>query len=69
LLGKAFVVCVIGGLGTVPGALVGGLALGLVESFTGDWLGPQWAPLAGFALMLVLLAVRPTGLLGRRGFE
>jgi branched-chain amino acid transport system permease protein len=69
LLGKAFVVCVIGGLGTVPGALLGGLALGLVESFTGDWLGPQWAPLAGFALMLALLAVRPTGLLGRRGFE
>lgn len=69
LLGKAFVVCVIGGLGTVPGALVGGLVLGLVESFAGHWFGPQNAVLIGFALMLVLLMTRPTGLLGRKGYE
>lgn len=69
LLGKAFVVCVIGGLGTVPGALVGGLVLGLVESFSGHWFGPQNALLIGFALMLVLLMTRPTGLLGRKGYE
>jgi branched-chain amino acid transport system permease protein len=69
LLGKAFVVCVIGGLGTVPGALVGGLVLGLVESFAGHWFGPQNAVLIGFALILVLLMTRPTGLLGRKGYE
>jgi len=69
LLGKAFVVCVIGGLGTVPGALVGGLVLGLVESFAGHWFGPQNAVLIGFVLMLALLMVRPTGLLGRRGYD
>jgi branched-chain amino acid transport system permease protein len=69
ILGKAFVVCVIGGLGTVPGALVGGLVLGLVEAFSGHWLGPQNAVLVGFVLMLVLLMTRPTGLLGRRGYE
>ena len=69
LLGKAFVVCVIGGLGTVPGALVGGLALGLIESFAGHWFGPQNAVLIGFVLMLALLMTRPTGLLGRRGYE
>lgn len=69
LLGKAFVVCVIGGLGTVPGALVGGLVLGLVESFAGHWFGPQNAVLVGFVLMLALLMVRPTGLLGRRGYD
>lgn len=69
LLGKAFVVCVIGGLGTVPGALVGGLVLGLVESFAGHWFGPQNAVLIGFVLMLVLLMTRPTGLLGRKGYE
>ena len=68
-LGKAFVICVIGGLGTVPGALVGGLALGLIESITGFWFGPQNAILIGFVLMLVLLVVRPTGLLGRKGYE
>lgn len=69
LLGKAFVVCVIGGLGTVPGALVGGLVLGLIESFSGHWFGPQNAVLIGFVLMLVLLMTRPTGLLGRKGYE
>jgi branched-chain amino acid transport system permease protein len=68
-LGKAFVVCVIGGLGTVPGALAGGLALGLVESFAGSYLGPQHAMTVGFVLLLVLLMVRPTGLVGRRGYE
>lgn len=68
-LGKAFVICVIGGLGTVPGALAGGLALGLIESITGFWLGPQNAILIGFVLMLVLLVIRPTGLLGRKGYE
>jgi branched-chain amino acid transport system permease protein len=69
LLGKAFIVCVIGGLGTVPGALAGGLVLGLVESFGGHWFGPQAAPLLGFGLMLLLLVVRPTGLFGQRGYE
>ena len=69
LLGKAFIVCVVGGLGTVPGALAGGLALGVTESLGSHWLGPQAAALLGFALMLVLLVVRPTGLLGRKGYE
>lgn len=68
-LGKAFVVCVVGGLGSVPGALVGGLVLGLVESFAGHWFGPQQAMTAGFLLMLVLLLTRPTGLVGVKGYE
>ena len=68
-LGKAFVICVIGGLGSVPGALVGGIALGLIESFAGHWFGPQSAILAGFLIMLVLLIVRPTGLVGKKGYE
>lgn len=68
-IGKAFVVCVLGGLGSVPGALVGGLALGIIESFAGHWLGPQHALSVGFALMLVLLLVRPTGIMGVRGYE
>lgn len=69
LLGKAFTICVIGGLGSVPGALVGGLALGLIESFSGTWLGAQYAILVGSLLMLTLLMVRPTGLIGKRGYE
>jgi branched-chain amino acid transport system permease protein len=68
-LGKAFVVCVLGGLGSVPGALVGGLLLGVIESFTSYWLGPERAVTVSFALLLVLLFVRPSGLMGRRGYE
>ncbi len=68
-LGKAFVICVIGGLGSVPGALVGGLALGIIESFSGYVLGPQHAITVGFVLMLILLVVRPTGLVGVKGYE
>lgn len=68
-LGKAFVVCVIGGLGSVPGALAGGLLLGIIESFAGVWFGPQQAPMAGFILMLALLLLRPAGLFGRAGYE
>jgi branched-chain amino acid transport system permease protein len=68
-LGKAFVVCVLGGLGSVPGAMVGGLVLGIIESFGSYWFGPEHAVTLSFGLLLVLLFVRPTGLLGRRGYE
>lgn len=68
-LGKAFIICVIGGLGSVSGALVGGIALGLIESFSGYLLGPQHALTVGYLIMLVLLVVRPTGLVGVKGYE
>ncbi|MET0866861.1 MAG: branched-chain amino acid ABC transporter permease [Pseudorhodoplanes sp.] len=68
-LGKAFVVCVVGGLGSVPGALIGGLALGIVESFGSFWFGPEHAVTISFAVLLLLLFVRPSGLLGRKGYE
>ncbi len=68
-LGKAFVVCVIGGLGSVPGALVGGVVLGIIESFAGQFFGPQHALTVGFVLMLILLVVKPTGLTGIKGYE
>jgi branched-chain amino acid transport system permease protein len=68
-LGKAFVICVLGGLGSVPGALVGGLALGLLESFGAVVFGSQWSTTVGFALMILVLVVRPSGLVGRKGFE
>jgi branched-chain amino acid transport system permease protein len=68
-LGKAFVVCVLGGLGSVPGAMVGGLVLGVIESFGSYWLGPEHAITLSFGLLLVLLFVRPSGLMGRRGYQ
>ena len=61
--------CVIGGLGSVPGALAGGIALGLIESVSGNLVGPQHAMTIGFSLMILLLMTRPTGLLGTQGYE
>ncbi len=68
-LGKAFVVCVLGGLGSVPGAVLGGLILGLVESFGALAFGPEHAVTLSFALLILFLIFRPQGLLGKRGFE
>jgi branched-chain amino acid transport system permease protein len=68
-LGKAFVVCVLGGLGSVSGALAGGLLLALVESLGATFLGPSHATTLSFALLIVFLIARPQGLLGRKGFE
>lgn len=68
-LGKAFVICVLGGLGSIPGVVLGGFALGVIEAFGALALGPENALTISFLLLIVLLIVRPTGLLGRRGFN
>jgi len=68
-LGKAFVVCVLGGLGSMPGVILGGILLGLLESFGTLWLGPDFSTTIAFVVLLTLLMFRPTGLLGKRGFE
>jgi branched-chain amino acid transport system permease protein len=68
-LGKAFIVCVLGGLGSLPGVLLGGIVLGLVESLGGYFLGPDHSLTLSFALLLVFLLLRPQGLLGKKGFE
>lgn len=68
-LGKAFVICVLGGLGSVPGAMIGGLVLGVVESFGSLWFGPEHAVTLSFSLLILMLLVRPTGLLGRAGYS
>ena len=68
-LGKAFVICVLGGLGSVPGAMIGGLVLGVVESFGSLWFGPEHAITLSFSLLILMLLFRPHGLLGRKGYE
>jgi len=68
-LGKAFVVCVLGGLGSVSGALAGGVLLALIEGIGSTLIGPAHATTLSFALLIVFLIVRPQGLLGRKGFE
>ncbi|UOM35766.1 branched-chain amino acid ABC transporter permease [Acuticoccus sp. I52.16.1] len=68
-LGIAFVVCVLGGLGSIAGAMVGGLALGVIESFGALFIGPEHGLTIAFVLLIVLLIFRPTGIMGRRGYE
>jgi branched-chain amino acid transport system permease protein len=67
-LGKAFVICVLGGLGSVPGAMIGGITLGIVESFGSLWFGPEHATTLSFVLLIAILLMRPEGLLGRKGY-
>ena len=67
-LGKAFVICVLGGLGSVPGAMIGGLALGVLESFGALWFGPEHGTTLSFVLLIAILLFRPEGLLGRKGY-
>jgi branched-chain amino acid transport system permease protein len=61
----SFLAVILGGLGSLSGAALASLLIGLVESFAGIYLGGTVAPLLLFCLVLVLLVVRPTGLLGR----
>jgi branched-chain amino acid transport system permease protein len=68
-LGKAFVICVLGGLGSIPGVIVGGFALGIIESFGTLALGPELALTLAFLVLIALLMFRPSGLLGKRGFQ
>lgn len=68
-LGIAFVVCVLGGLGSISGAMVGGLALGIIQSFAALFIGPQYGLTVAFVLLILLLIFKPTGIMGRRGFE
>ncbi len=64
-IGLVFAVCVLGGLGSIWGTLLGALILGLAESFTSTFFGPSWAPAVSFGTLLLALAFRPSGLLGR----
>jgi branched-chain amino acid transport system permease protein len=64
-IGLAFAVCVLGGLGSIWGTLLGAFVLGLAESFTSTFFGPSWAPAISFGILLAALAFKPSGLLGR----
>ena len=64
-IGRTFCVAVLAGLGSMPGTLVAGMILGIAESLVLNSLGVSWAPAVAFGLLLLVLAVRPTGLFGR----
>ena len=64
-IGRVFAICVFGGLGSLPGALIGAMLLGIIESFTSTFYGPSWSPAVAFGFLLLTLAFRPAGLFGR----
>lgn len=63
---KAFVIIILGGMGSIPGAILGGYIMGLVESLTGGYISTSYNEVFAFALLVGVLAVRPTGLFGGR---
>jgi branched-chain amino acid transport system permease protein len=64
---KAFIIIILGGLGSIPGAIVGGLMLGLIDSIVATALGAEPAFLLSFVFIIVVLLFKPTGLFGHAG--
>ena len=64
-IGRVFAICVLGGLGSLPGTLVAAMLLGVMESITSTFYGPSWSPAVSFGFLLLTLAFRPAGLFGR----
>ena len=62
---KAFVAAVLGGIGNVPGAMLGGLLLGLAEQIVSAYLSSSWRDAVAFGILILVLLLRPSGLLGR----
>ena len=63
---KAFIAAILGGIGNIPGAMLGGLILGVTESLGSYYMGAQWKDIIAYVLLALILIARPTGLLGER---
>ncbi|MFZ0425534.1 MAG: branched-chain amino acid ABC transporter permease [Xanthobacteraceae bacterium] len=64
-IGRVFAICVLGGMGSLPGTVIAAMLIGIVESLTATFYGPSWAPAVSFGFLLLTLAVRPAGIMGR----
>ena len=62
---KAFTAAVLGGIGSIPGAMIGGLILGVAEALSSAYLSTEYKDVVSFALLILVLLVMPTGILGR----
>ena len=63
---KAFTAAVFGGIGSIPGAFIGGILLGIIEILSKAYISSQLADAIVFAVLIVVLLVKPTGLLGKK---
>ncbi len=66
---KAFIAAILGGIGNIPGAMLGGMLLGVIETLGSGYLSPQWKDVIAYVILIVILIFRPTGLLGERVAE
>lgn len=66
---KAFTAAVLGGIGSLPGAMLGGLLIGLIETFWSAYFSVQYKDVAAFSILAITLIFLPTGLLGRHDVE
>ena len=66
---KAFTAAVLGGVGSLPGAMLGGLIIGLIEAFWSAYLSAEYKDVATFMILILVLMIRPSGLLGRPEVE
>ena len=62
---RAFTAAVLGGIGSVPGAMVGGVLIGLIEALGGQFIATRWTDVIIFSILVLVLVFRPTGLFGR----
>ena len=65
-IGRVFAIVVLGGMGSIPGMAIAALILGVVETMVGTFMGPSWSPAVSFSVLLLTLALRPSGLFGRK---
>lgn len=64
-IGRVFAICVLGGMGSIPGTVVAAIMLGVVENLSSLVIGASWAPAVSFGFLVLTLALRPSGLFGR----
>ncbi|MFW6005575.1 MAG: ABC transporter permease subunit, partial [Desulfonatronovibrionaceae bacterium] len=63
---KAFIAAVLGGIGNIPGAMIGGLLLGVIEAMGAAFISTAWKDGIAFMVLILILIFRPTGILGER---
>src|SRR5215217_9776895 len=66
---KGFTAAVVGGIGSIPGAMIGGLLVGLAETYAAGYVSGNWSNLIVFAMLIVVMLVRPTGLFGKQAIQ
>ncbi len=66
---KAFIAAILGGIGNIPGAVLGGMFLGITETLASGYISPQWKDVIAYIILILILILRPTGILGERAAE